>query len=241
MDCKTARLLLDYARPASAELEAADAEALAEHVADCPDCGGLARAEGRVDQHMGAALRAVPVPEGLRDRVLSRLTAERRRRLRRRLLAGAGLVSAAAAVVAIVLPLTLGHHKRLVVGDVSVAYHDRMSQLGKDRDEVADWFQARYHVRMECPPQLNYNKLVYFDMADFQGVQVPMLLFVHGQQRAFVYVLSGQQFDLNALDNSGGYPVQLLRSADGRFAYVVVYTGDNLTDFLDNGVTERAT
>src|SRR5262245_13853267 len=93
MDCNTARLLLDFARPG--DLDAAEAGDLERHLADCPDCGPPARAGRALDRHLGRAVRRVEVPEGLRGRLLARLEADRGDLHRR--WAGHGLRAAAAA------------------------------------------------------------------------------------------------------------------------------------------------
>src|SRR5690242_15755148 len=99
MDCRTARLLLDYARPAPAELPGGDAAALEGHLTACPECEALARAERQADDRLGRAVRDVPVPDGLRDRLLARLGAERRRWYPRRLTWGGGTLAGAAAAL----------------------------------------------------------------------------------------------------------------------------------------------
>src|SRR5262245_58623225 len=101
MDCRTARLLFEVAGPLRpAELEAADAENLERHLSDCAECAAAAQALGREDEVLGRAMSAVPLPPGLRGRLLTRLDAERdmhnRRQTRRWLTMGA-----AAAVVLI--------------------------------------------------------------------------------------------------------------------------------------------
>ena len=62
MDCKTARQFLEFTRPPVPELEPGDADALETHLADCPDCGPLARAERGFDYRLGQAMRSVPLP-----------------------------------------------------------------------------------------------------------------------------------------------------------------------------------
>src|SRR5437899_263959 len=84
MDCRTARQLLDFARPRRPELDAAELEELEAHLADCPDCGPLAQAERQIDSRLGQAMRAVSVPEDLRNRLLTRLGSERTRQTRKR-------------------------------------------------------------------------------------------------------------------------------------------------------------
>src|SRR5947209_7636374 len=104
MDCKNARLLLEFARPGGRELEAADAEALHQHLAECSECAALAHDEQRADEHLGRAMRDVPVPAGLRERVLKRLSVERDAWYRRWLVRWA---AAAAVLLAVGL---LGYH-----------------------------------------------------------------------------------------------------------------------------------
>src|SRR5437867_12201644 len=83
MDCRTARQLLEFARPRSLELEGSEAEALESHLADCPECGPLAQAERQIDDRVGRAMRAVVLPDGLRDRLLNGLRQDRRLARRR--------------------------------------------------------------------------------------------------------------------------------------------------------------
>ena len=82
MDCRTARQLLDFARPRRPELEAVELEELEAHLADCPDCGPLAQVERQMDNRLGQAMRAVAVPENLQGRLLARLESDRARQAR---------------------------------------------------------------------------------------------------------------------------------------------------------------
>jgi len=71
-------------------------------LAGCPECDSLARVERQLDDHVGRAVRNVPVPEGLRDRLLQRLKARRRAWYASRATPLAGLAAAAAAVLFVV-------------------------------------------------------------------------------------------------------------------------------------------
>src|SRR3954451_16962170 len=99
MDCKTARLLLLFDRPRAGEMGDDEARALQEHLALCGACAAAARAERRQDAHLGRATRDLPVPEGLRGRLVDRLAADRGARDRRRMLHGARALAAAAALL----------------------------------------------------------------------------------------------------------------------------------------------
>ena len=245
MDCKTARLLLDYARPAPAELPGGDAAALEGHLTACPECEALARAERQLDDHLGRAVRDVPVPDGLRDRLLARLRAERRRWYRRWALRGAG---AAAAAASLVLAIGLWAHwraSRLPAPDVETIAYDVSVQNAQraSADGVETWFGQKCPGRLAGTPRefdgqpLNYNALAYYDLGYCQGERVPMLLFVHGADQARVYILSGEQFNLAGLtddsSDSGGYKTAVRSSpADARIKYLFIYTGNSMGPFL---------
>src|SRR5215211_1502430 len=121
MDCKTARLLLAFARPCATELDAAGVQALEAHLADCHECGPLARLENRLDEHLGQAVRDVPLPPGLRTRLLAGLRPDPWHQ-RRWVRAAAGLAAAAA----LVLSVTLGWitHTKPVVLDLEQVSQD---------------------------------------------------------------------------------------------------------------------
>src|SRR5207248_1436745 len=77
MDCKTARYLLNFNRATGHDLDAADKAALDAHLAECPECDCAARGERQFDEHLGRAIRDVPVPHGLKERLLTRLRRQR--------------------------------------------------------------------------------------------------------------------------------------------------------------------
>src|SRR5262245_51711632 len=76
MDCDHARLLLSFRRDLAA-LDRSEADHLNEHLEQCPDCAGLTAADQRLDQALGRAMRAVSVPAGLKERLLSVLPGPR--------------------------------------------------------------------------------------------------------------------------------------------------------------------
>jgi hypothetical protein len=232
MDCKTARLLLEFARPLSPDLDSADAEGLHEHLADCPDCGPLYRAERSVEDHLARAMRAVPVPEGLEARLSDRLRRERRAWYRWRLWVPGGAAAAAAALLLAIF-LGFGPHGTLPGVSLEELYHGLNNRAGATPAQIEDWFYSTYYVHTVVPPQFDYHFLAFYDLADFQGQRVPMLLFLRGQATARVYILSAKQFNLNAIQPAPGYPVELLPSDNPQFAYVVIYTSERLDWFFN--------
>lgn len=247
MDCKTARLLLDYARPAPAELPGGDAAAVEGHLTACPECEAAARAERQVDDHLGRAVRDVPVPDGLRDRLLARLRAERRRWYRRWALRGA---AATAAALALVLGLWQPWHRTALPSPdlerlVQHVSENNAARVSADPDRVQTWLRTEYGNDVWRTPHdfdlraLNYGLLTYADLAEFQGKTVPMLLFANGPAQVRVYVLSSDQFGLEELKqqqprlDSHGYTVEPRADPDdGRILYLFIYTGNSMDPFL---------
>jgi hypothetical protein len=240
MDCKTARLLLDFNRPRWGELPADEAGELSRHLASCPECDAAGRAEHRLDEHFGRAVRDVPVPDGLRERLLERLKEERAAVLRRRVAWGA---RAAAIAAALLVATLLGWHffgrqpATLKIDDVLVSdfekYNDRSPQT------VENWFREHRNVAMVAPPQFNYGYLADYDLATLQGKSVPHLVFQRaedtGVTRARVFVLTREQFDLSALPGdppeleSYGRRLTVWDSPEEpQTRYLIVYDGDSL-------------
>src|SRR3954453_1242181 len=98
MDCRTARHLLEFSRPHASELEDCDQDAFNDHLAVCPDCDAMARAEREADQHLSQAIREVPIPQGRHERLMRRLREEREAWKRRWLALSLRVVAAVAAV-----------------------------------------------------------------------------------------------------------------------------------------------
>jgi hypothetical protein len=232
VDCRTARLLLDFARPLTTELEAGEAAALEEHLADCAECGALAQVERRFDDRVAVAMRAVAVPDALPARILTRLAAARSHSRRRHLLKASASLAAAAAVVFVVVYLGFGRHKPVVITDPNEVWLE-VAPPG-DSAEVANWFKERYHRSVAPPPQFDYRFLAFAGQAEFKDQRVPLLLFQREVGRAYVYVLSERDFDVTALRTGGPpYKVLVLRHPDHPgVAYLVAYTSDDLTPFL---------
>jgi hypothetical protein len=241
MDCKTARLMLDFARPGAPELEAADAGALDAHLGTCADCDALARAERRLDAHLGRAVRQVEVPADLKARLLDRLAADRHALHRR--WAGHG-VRALAAVAAVLL-VALGVQQwrwlhRPVPDSAAVLENLKARHVSPPNREELEAALKRVHGLNARLPDLDYSPLVVCTADTLPGDDrvVPLLVFARNVK---VYVLSDQQFNLESLppvssQSEEGYPdkVRLEKADGGRWAYLYVYQGDS-PDWLRPG------
>jgi hypothetical protein len=239
MDCKTARLFLNFVRPLSTELETSDAEALHGHLADCPTCGPQAEAERLADDRIGQAMRAVPVPDGLRDRLLARLAAERDARHWRWLRWGSGV--AAALLLVGLLGWALQSRQLRPIPNPEDVCNSIWEQRGADPDRVQRAFQDQ-GVRTVLPRSFDYQRyLAFYNLVEFQGKIVPQLVFLNPKGgSAIVRILSDQQFDMKSLDqlvkqpyDSGELNVKIITEpGNPHFAYLVIYTGGPQEWFL---------
>jgi hypothetical protein len=246
MDCKTARLLLEFRGPRARELAVEEAAELEGHLAACPDCDAALRAERRLDDHIGRAVRDVPVPDQLREQLLARLRDERGTRLRGRLAwAARGLSVAAALVLCAFLWWHFVGSKPPLLDINQVADADVQQHRLVGPENVQAWFREQRHVVMVPPKQFNYLYLADYDVVEWQGRKVPKLVFFrpddNASARARVYVVTTEQFDLSRLPPPGGpydvddserFQVWQCDSAPGT-RYVIFYTGDNLDPLLD--------
>src|SRR5215213_5823218 len=81
------------------ELAGEDAAALDAHLAACPKCAAVVRFERAFDDRVGRAMRAVPVPAGLKGRLLDGVAAQRGSWYREKAYALVGLAACVALTV----------------------------------------------------------------------------------------------------------------------------------------------
>jgi hypothetical protein len=235
MDCKTARLLLEFARPRTGEMEPAALAALERHLADCPDCDSLARAEQGVDRAFARAMQAVEVPAGLHNRLLARLVRERGD-VYLRWFGRAGRVTAAAAAVLVAAwAVQAWRQSHLPAVNVEAAWKEAQNRMvaPPSGDVLAAHFR-RLGYDGGFPQNLNYSLLTYYGMGEFQGRPVPQLIFItpNGGKHAEVRLLSPKQFNLTNLpadsQSPPGYPCKIEVWADSAgCAEVVDYMGES--------------
>jgi hypothetical protein len=233
MDCKTARLLLTFARPPARELGPEEAGALEGHLDRCPDCHGLADAERRLDERLGHAMNQVEVPANLRDELLARLESERGDWHRRRFARAMRLTAAAAAVL---LLGWAGWHwatrgEKPIDPEVVVEFVNAdATEDPRTRTEEA---LRRMGVETALP-HLNYNLLAcppsLAELPGYPNRKVPMLLFQQNHHRARVYLVRTKALPPDVAHVIGGatYKLEIIRPAEGPYSFLVVHDGDDL-------------
>jgi hypothetical protein len=237
MDCSTARLFLQFQRPNAEDLDGPEARELNEHLAHCTECNALARAERRLDQHLGRAMRAVEVPEGLRAQILRRVAAERSAWYRRWFGKATRWVVAAAAVI-----LVLGggyswwHFRpaRSIVPD-NVAFDYNVRRPGPD--EVNRILKSLGRSAA-APLRVNYAYLTgqpaVVELPDYANVKAVQLVFTDADRgrsnRAVIFVLGDPKLrieDVESVDRGYKYSLQVYTEPEASYSYLVLYTGDN--------------
>ncbi len=229
MNCNHARLLLPFA----GEIDAAAAEALREHLELCPDCADFADDEMRGDQALAQAMRAVPLPAGLKGRIAQRLHTRAIRRW-----ASVAAVAAALFLTAGVLWFVLTQPSAVPWSEF-VAFH----QAGSTPEELEQVFDEQHGLRMRAPRQFRYDFLESYHVVRVQGQNVPQLTFVSQNEGrpvvAHVYVLNDRQFSLQdevaTKFSTSTHTVETLPGPGG-LLYVIFYTGGSLAPFLQPGV-----
>ncbi len=240
MDCKTARLLLDVHQPRAGEIDPEEFAALESHCAACPDCAAVAHAERLADARLAAAVSDVPLPDGLRGRLLGRLADDRRAAFRRKAVWMTRVASGAAAGLLVAFGITYWIFAHRPALNLEAVRDAEIEKMGSPRAEwVQEWFRAHRGVAMVAPAQFDYAFLAHYDMGDCQGKRVPQLVFVRDQADArtwaSVYVVSRRQFDLARLpEETAGLETQGFRvlvqpdDEDPDTAFLIFFTGASL-------------
>lgn len=238
MDCKTAHLLIEFTRPHAAELAPDEAAELDAHLLDCPGCQHLFHLNQRLDQHLGKAMLQVDVPDRLHAHIRARLHSERHDWYRRWATVGLRIAGAAAAALLLAWGIWQWRQSQLPAVDVKdlLASVNHITQ-SKSPEQVEEFFrQNGYEVRL--PRNLNYGFLASHGFAEFQGQQVPHLLFIQrpddrAGELLQVYILSQRQFNLASLkqpqpmDHGYRYKVDVRYREGDTLAFVFVHTSDH--------------
>jgi hypothetical protein len=230
MECKTARLFL----PLSAELGHEYATALQDHLAVCPECDACARATQREDAHFARAMNDVPVPTGLKGRILDKLAAARTAEWRRWFLTRVVQPMTAAAAVLFVVSLGSLLYSMLWPVDIDptwVASRETNIRLTdvKDADEALPELGF-----LPCAPGfVNYTHLwgqpVRGRVPGYPRLQVPTFYFVervNGKtgRCAVVYVFKSGQIKHREVVDTGVWRADVYPpEPDGRWDYLILH------------------
>lgn len=255
MDCKAARLLLEFYRPGSidlgvAELGPEEILALEEHLAACLECDSAARAEKQVDEAIARTMRRVDVPDRLRARILGRLAADSGIHQRRRYGRLVRYAVAAALLLCSLIGYAWTHRPYALTTDDLEAYWmsvkaDKFSP--PDADALRDRFKT-LGVDAAPPQNWRYKFLTAYGVGDFKGKPVPQMVFVRDDNpvpdQAQVLILSERQFNVAKLpakwqsEEGYAYQVEAKKDPDSQQVFLIFHTGDNF-DWLEPREEEK--
>jgi hypothetical protein len=247
MDCSNARLFLCFHRPGCDDLDGPEAEELNRHLAHCTECGALADTERRLDQHLGRAMRAVEVPEGLRGRILQRVAAERGDWYRRWTARAARVVAGVASLVLVCVAGWWWWAKppsRINAQEVASAMsvtpiRDARAVNGQ---LTALWAWDTPKDSRGAPTDVNYTYLTGAPalaiLPGYDKVKAPQLVFTRAvssrrgvvEQKAIIYILNDKEFTVEETQDDNGYQYRVERykpDPSSNYTYLVLYTGDN--------------
>ncbi len=223
MDCIQARLLLMFTRPGATEIAPPELELLQGHLDRCGVCRALAQREKHDDAMLTLAMREVPVPSGLQNRILERLSRQPR--------PWPWTWIAAAAVVVLALGLSTGWYLKPAP---QLSSDDFLTAT--DSQNVADWFH-RKGLNVQVPSDFDAKYLESAAIVSLHGRLVPKLLYVNASSQAVahVYFVSGRDFSNISdftLDGSSHEPsVQECPEAPGHF-FLFIYTSGSRENFV---------
>src|SRR5262245_47954622 len=221
------------------ELAPEDSAALDAHIASCTKCADLVKFERAFDDRIARAMLAVPIPAGLKGRLLDSVSAHRGAWYRQKFYALAGLAAVVVLCVVGVVAWQIGTAPELTVNEI-VAKADADA-----RDPAGKIAGALDEIGMEFNPERRFDMVQFLSIGKekFQGRYVPTLHFVDDAKTAQAneYVVRDRDFNWKHLPQDGssvasiyGFQVAVLR--DTRRAdvgYIVVFTGAGLELFLE--------
>jgi hypothetical protein len=238
MTCAEARPWLSLRQPLPLEAGAGLLAHVAEHVQNCPACAAWTSRVAAFDTAVGKTMREVPVPCGLKARLLHQAENERRARSRQR------LFRVAMPLAACLLLAILGWSFRDVWQQNRpvdlVALQHRMELWERqpvDQRIPLTPGEARQHLPKEIKERWNLNNLRSAYQTSYQGKTVAVLEFQSGSARAMVVLLPPEQVDPAQMqqyfpDRYGTSPRILGDPGKGEYVALVVIRSGQYKDFL---------
>jgi hypothetical protein len=234
MECRDAQFYLRFRRPGSDELGPEAAADLDRHLAGCDHCAAEADLQTAFDAAVATAMRNVPMPAGLRNKLVAHVAEKRGADLRRKAYRYAGT----AAAVFLALGMTFGFFARRPSLDTSELVMATEQQLNNPDAAIGNWLVAE-----KLPPQLpapfDPNLFVDRGYERVKGKDVPKVVYAarNGLGFAKVYILRPGEFSgQETLEGfqASNCQAQVFKDVPGArgFVYVVIYTGPSLTPFL---------
>jgi hypothetical protein len=222
------------------ELAAEDTTDLNAHLASCPACAAAVQFERAFDDRVAKAMLAVPVPAGLKSKLLDGISAQQGTWYRQKAYAFAGMAACLLLSIGGIVAWQSSQTPELSLPAI-VADADQKEQ---DRAAHARAFLKQESIAFHPEKALDLNQVGAWGISEFQGKKVPTLFFFNSAKnaQATVYIVRDADFKWNKLSQDGssfpskyGYQVAVLKDTQrSDVGYIVVFTGPGLELFLEN-------
>ena len=240
MDCNTARMLATFFGRRGSELAPEDAAALDAHLATCPKCAAAIQSERAFDDRLTKAMLSVPVPAGLKSKLIDGVAASRGASYRQKAYYAVALAASVLVAIGGVVAWQIYSAPELTVQEI-VADRDRAEQ---DRANDVRQFLVKEGIPFHPEQPLDLYQVEASGTKELKGKKVPFLYFVNGAKnaRATVYVVRDSDFkwkdlpsDPSSTPSIYGFQVAVLRDTkQPSVGYIVVFTGAGLDVFLES-------
>ena len=225
MQCRDAQFYLRLRRHAGDELGADVTADLDRHLAGCPGCGADARAAASFDRAVTSAMRAVAVPVGLHEKLLTQAAAYRGGVIRRKMYRYAAVAASLFLTAGLAFGLFASRPKLDTLNLVEQAD----VQLQNPDETLRRWLADQ-----DLPPQLpwpmNTDLLISTGTERVQGHDVPVAVFTHptdprGFAKVYIFRKNGAINPREAQDAQASLTRAVaFQDKEHGITYVVVHT-----------------
>ncbi len=228
MECRDAQFYLRLRRHAADELGPDVTAALNDHLVGCLACAADAGAAASFDRAMTSAMRAVPVPGGLHERLVRHVATKQGAILRNRAYRAGALVAASILVACIGLGLFSNTRPTINPDD----YVQRADEQVKDPEGTTQKWLAEQKLPDRLPVDFDYDLLVFRGFERVNGKYVPVVVFRapegNGFAKVYVFAANGQFDHKDIRDAQASHATAKVVIGQERCrgaTYVVVHTG----------------
>ncbi len=179
MRCEQVRWYITLQHPRRDELGPELRQALEEHYAACPRCAAYAASVAGFDRAVVAALRDVPVPPALRERLHLQAAAWYGQRLRQRIYRWC---AAAAAGLGVVGGYYLYSLNRLPPNNLE-PYIQQTETLQLSPVQALEQWLAEQGLPRQLPLPLDTDLLIHVGQESVNGRMLPVAVFQHPERR----------------------------------------------------------
>ncbi len=241
MQCRDAQFYLRLRRHTADELGADVAGDLDRHLTGCPGCAADARAAETFDRAVAVAVRSVPVPAGLREKLLTQASVHHGAVIRRQAYRVAALAGCLFLAVGLGFGVFSAGRPKLDTATLVLESDDQIRDpdAALRRWLTAQKFPAELPVPRDETDPFDTDLLMSLSVERLQGKDAPVVVFRHPAGRGFakVYLFhTPGEFDLKSVqDAQGSQTLARVINDQTRYrgvVYVIVSTGPSLKPFL---------